>query len=277
MTAIAYVALAGLGLIVGSFLTMVIDRVPDRLSVTHPGPRCPYCEHDLAAADLVPVVSWLALRGRCRYCDHAITPAYPAVEIVTAAAFVLAAVRIGFQAALVPVLVFFATLIALSVVDLYRYRIPDRILFPGLGLSIIGIVVVSVSRDQAGLVSGALVGAVLYFVILLIPHLAYPKGMGFGDVKLALLLGLFLGWAHDDLIYSLRLILFALLIGAVLASVGGAILVVVRKMSQRAVLPDPETDDADQMTMFGASMPFGPALALSAAFAFLFSNELLGL
>ncbi|MCH7788817.1 MAG: prepilin peptidase [Acidobacteria bacterium] len=276
MTALGYVGLALLGLVVGSFLTMVIDRVPDRLSVLRPGPRCPYCEHGLGGSELVPLVGFMVVRGRCRYCDHHITPAYPAVELITAAAFVVAAWRIGAHPQLVPVLIFFATLIALSVVDLYRYRIPDRILFPGMLAGIIGITVVSVIEDEPRMILAALTGALIYFFLLLVPHLIYPKGMGFGDVKLALLLGLFLGWVDSDVLGTLQLILYALLIGALVASVGGTILFLFRKVSHRTILPDPEADESEPLSMLGSTLPFGPALALSAGLVFLFSQQLLG-
>jgi leader peptidase (prepilin peptidase)/N-methyltransferase len=276
MTPIAYVGLALLGLVVGSFLTMVIDRVPDGLSVFRPGPRCPYCEHALRGVEIVPVVGYFVLRGQCRHCDNEITPAYPAVELATAAAFVFAGWRIGPHPQLVPVLIFFATLIALSVVDLYRYRIPDKILFPGMLLSVIGIAVVSIMEGEPRMILSALTGALIYFFILLVPHLIYPKGMGFGDVKLALLLGLFLGWVDNDVLETVRLIVYALLIGAIVASIGGVTLMVVRRFSRKEILPDPEGDESEKVSMLGSAVPFGPALAISACFALLFSQQILG-
>src|SRR5829696_1535804 len=123
------------GLFVGSLVTMVVDRVPDHLPLIS-RPRCPHCDAELGARELVPVLSWLWLRGKCRHCEHPITPAYPAVELVTAALFAAAVLRFGWGWVLIPFLLLFAMLVAVSVVDLYDYRIPDRIVFPTLLVSL---------------------------------------------------------------------------------------------------------------------------------------------
>ncbi len=278
----SYVLFGLLGLVVGSALTMVIDRVPDRLNLIHPGPRCPFCEHAIGPSDLVPVVSWLRLRGRCRDCQHPITKAYPAVELLTAALFVIAVWRFGVNLSLIPVFVLFSALIALSVVDLYHYRLPDRILFPSLGLSIVAIVTVSLARDLTGHIPGALIGAAAYFLLLFIPHLISPRGMGFGDVKLALLMGLFLGWPYQGFRYGFTLILYALFLGAVLGVVGGFALSATRRVTGRNVMPDPDPEFAGidgtvspPLRVLGQTFPFGPALAAGCIVVFLFSSELI--
>ena len=128
MQAIAIGVSVPIGLVVGSALTMVIDRVPDDLRVVG-RPRCPLCEHRLGIGELVPVASWLRQRGRCRYCDEHLTVAYPLVEILTAVSFALGAARFHSWWVVLPFWLLFAMLVAVSTVDLFRYRIPDRVVF----------------------------------------------------------------------------------------------------------------------------------------------------
>ena len=116
-TLIAVLALPA-GLLVGGFVTMLVDRVPDKTPLSW-GSRCPHCEHGLSVGDSVPVLSWVVRRGRCRHCDVAITPAYPVVEVLTAALFVAVALRFGAEWVVVPPLILVAALMALSVIDLY--------------------------------------------------------------------------------------------------------------------------------------------------------------
>ena len=298
MDLIDAVLLALLGLVVGGLLTMVIDRVPDNLPVLRPGPRCPHCEHGLGVGEIVPVVSWVAQRQTCRHCGHRITAAYPAVEVVTAALFVAFGWRYGLQPATFSLLILVSALVALSTVDLYRYRLPDRILFPSLGLAVASIVVVSIVEGVPELIPRALVGAVVYFMLLFVPHLVSPRGMGFGDVKLALLMGLYLGWLFDDTFIGLRLIMYALFLGAVFGVLGGVLLAVVRRVTGRDVLPDPDPepdevglggpagDGADPsggvrtavaattVPVLAHSFPFGPALAAGCLIVVLFANDL---
>src|SRR5687768_10274098 len=183
-----------LGLIVGSVLTMVIDRVPERWPVFRPGPRCPHCEAPIARRHLVPVVSWFMLRGRCASCNERITVAYPIVECVTALAFAAAVLSVGAHWTVIAFWLFFSALIAVSVVDLFNYMIPDRIVFPSLAVSLLLIVAISLYYDNPRAISGALFGMLVYAVMLGLPFVIRPNALGFGDVKLALLMGLFLGW-----------------------------------------------------------------------------------
>ena len=282
MDTLVVLAVIPLGLVVGSLLTMVIDRVPDDLPLRE-APRCPHCEATIAWRDRVPVVSWIALGGRCRSCDEHITAAYPAVEVVTAALFVAGALRFGASWVLVPILVLFAMLVAVSTVDLYLYRIPDRIVFPTLAVSFVLIVAVSVGLGSPDHIISALVGMVLYAGLLFVPFLIKPGGMGFGDVKLALVLGLFIGWLYSDLIDVTRLVLLSLLIGSMLGVAGGGAVALLRR-GGRDVLPAPDAeaaadgrdDEADAPAAFGQAFPFGPALAASCVITGLFSAALLG-
>jgi leader peptidase (prepilin peptidase)/N-methyltransferase len=271
------VALAALiGLVVGSFVTMVVDRVPDGIALFE-RPRCPHCEHDLAARDLVPVASWIALRGRCRFCDEQITPAYPAVEIVTAALFAAATARFGTTWVLVPFLVLFAMLVAVSVVDLYDYRIPDRIVFPTLALSIPLVVAISFYEELPEAAVWAVGGALFFAGVLFFTSLLPGGGMGMGDVKLALVLGFYLGWLGSNLRGMVLLVFSALLIGSLLGVVMGLGVGALRLRFGRDALPDPDADDGELATTSWTKQPFpfGPSLALATVFSVLFSNALL--
>lgn len=263
------------GLFVGSFVTMVVDRVPDRISLLD-RPRCPHCDADLGAGELVPVVSWCVLRGRCKHCEHPITPAYPAVEIVTAVLFVAAVVRFDWSWVLIPFLLLFAMLVAVSVVDLYDYRIPDRIVFPTLAASIPLVLAASlVDDDPYGIVRG-LIGALLFSGILFLTSLMPGGGMGFGDVKLALVLGFFLGYVGLNLRGLVLLVFAALLIGSLLGVVMGIGVVALLTRLGRDVLADPDAEyDLADRSWSKQPIPFGPSLAIATVVAVLFSNQLL--
>jgi leader peptidase (prepilin peptidase)/N-methyltransferase len=179
---------AAFGAAIGSFLNVVIHRMPLKLSLVHPGSRCPSCERPIAAYDNVPVVSWLVLRGRCRRCGARISPRYPAVELLTAAAFAAVVAVRGFDEGLVLELPFVAALIALAGIDLDHKLLPNRIVYP---MAVYGLVATAIV-DTDDLVEHLIAGAGGY-LFLFIAVLAYPRGMGMGDVKLAGAMGLYLG------------------------------------------------------------------------------------
>jgi leader peptidase (prepilin peptidase)/N-methyltransferase len=177
-----------LGAVIGSFLNVVIHRVPLRKSLVRPGSRCPSCETDIAPYDNVPVISWLLLRGRCRRCGAPVSPRYPAVELLTAIAFGAAVAVRGVDSDLVLELPFVACLIALAGIDLDHRLLPNRIVYPMAAYGLVATAVV----DSGDLVEHLIAGAAA-FVFLFLVVLAYPRGMGMGDVKLAGAMGLFLG------------------------------------------------------------------------------------
>jgi leader peptidase (prepilin peptidase) / N-methyltransferase len=189
MAAAAEIGLtAGLGALIGSFLNVVIWRLPRRESLVTPGSRCPSCEHPIAPYHNVPILSWFVLRGRCRSCGARISPRYPAVELLTAAAFAgVVSVR-GFDEGLVLELPFVAGLIALAGIDLDHRLLPNRIVYPMAMWGVAATLLVDSGDLVEHLVAGA--GA---FAFLLLAALAYPAGMGMGDVKLAGAMGLYLG------------------------------------------------------------------------------------
>jgi leader peptidase (prepilin peptidase) / N-methyltransferase len=182
------VAAAVIGAILGSFLNVVIHRLPRGESLVSPSSRCPECETPIAPYDNVPLLSWLILRGRCRHCEARISPRYPAVELLTAASFAAVVGVRGFDEGLVLELPFVACLIALAGIDLDHKLLPNKIVYPMAAYGLVAAIVVETDDIVEHLIAGA--GA---FVFLLVALLAYPRGMGMGDVKLAGAMGLYLG------------------------------------------------------------------------------------
>jgi leader peptidase (prepilin peptidase) / N-methyltransferase len=179
---------AALGAVIGSFLNVVIHRVPLKRSLVTPGSRCPSCDTAIAPYDNIPILSWLLLRGRCRHCGSRISPRYPAVELLTAAAFAAVVATRGYDQDLLLELPFVACLIALAGIDLDHRLLPNRIVYPMAAYGLAATAVV----DSGDLVEHLIAGAG-GFLFLFVAVLAYPRGMGLGDVKLAGAMGLYLG------------------------------------------------------------------------------------
>jgi leader peptidase (prepilin peptidase) / N-methyltransferase len=179
-----------LGAAVGSFLNVVIHRLPRGESLVKPRSRCPGCGVPLRAVDNVPLVSWLVLRGRCRSCHAPISPRYPLVEVVTAAVFVAVALARGVDNDLVLELPFAAVLVAVAAIDLEHRIVPNRIVIPAAVFGLVAAALVDFGQLPELLIAGAAA-----FTALFVAALAYPGGMGMGDVKLAGIMGLYLGAA----------------------------------------------------------------------------------
>ena len=189
MASAVEIAVAGLfGALIGSFLNVVAHRVPRGESLVSPGSHCPSCGAPVKAFDNVPVVSWLVLRGRCRRCGARISVRYPIIELLTAVAFAAVVAVNGFDDDLVLELPLVATLIALAAIDFDQRLLPNKIVYPLAAWGVIASVLVDADDLVENLIAGA--GA---FTFLLLVVLAYPRGMGMGDVKLAGAMGLYLG------------------------------------------------------------------------------------
>jgi leader peptidase (prepilin peptidase)/N-methyltransferase len=183
------IALAAiLGAVIGSFLNVVVWRLPRGESLARPPSSCPECGKRIAPYDNVPIVSWLLLQGRCRHCGALISPRYPLIELLTAVAFgAVVAVR-GFDDGLVLELPFVACLIALAGIDYDHKLLPNRIVYPMAAYGLVATLLVDRDDLAENLIAGA--GA---FLFLFLAVLAYPRGMGMGDVKLGGAMGLYLG------------------------------------------------------------------------------------
>jgi leader peptidase (prepilin peptidase)/N-methyltransferase len=177
-----------LGAVIGSFLNVVAHRVPLGESLVSPGSHCPGCGAPVRPYDNVPVVSWLVLRGRCRNCGMRISARYPLVELATAIAFAAVVAVRGFDDDLILELPFVAALIALAAIDFDHRLLPNKIVYPLAAYGVIATLLV----DQDDLVENLIAGAAA-FAFLLAAVIAYPRGMGMGDVKLAGAMGLYLG------------------------------------------------------------------------------------
>ncbi|MBA7642354.1 Type 4 prepilin-like proteins leader peptide-processing enzyme [subsurface metagenome] len=195
-----------LGLATGSFLNLCIDRLPKRESILHPPSHCDVCQHKLRPLDLVPLLSYLSLKGRCRYCGAKIHYRLPLVEAMTGLIFVLLWNHYGFSIELPLAILFACLFIVILVIDLEHHLILNRVVYPAIALAFLVIIL----TPDYGIIS-AVIGGVTGAGILLLVALISRGGMGMGDVKLAALIGLLVGFPQ---------VLIALLICFVL---GGAV------------------------------------------------------
>jgi len=182
------------GLAVGSFLNVVIWRVPRGESVVSPPSACPSCNTPIRPRDNLPVAGWLLLKGKCRDCSTSISPRYPLVEALTAALFVILAMRFGLDPVLPAYLYLAAVGLALALIDLDTRRLPDVLTLPSYAALAALLGLGAVFGSDSGDVVRALLGGLAMYAFYFAICFAYPRGMGFGDVKLAGLLGMATGW-----------------------------------------------------------------------------------
>ena len=237
------VFMAVLGLVIGSFLSVVAHRVPIGESIVAPRSRCPGCGTQIAAYDNIPLLSYLALRGRCRHCSVRVPLTYPLLEAALAAAFVGVLLAFEGDAARVALgATFAATLATVTLTDLEHRIIPNRVLaisaIVGAGLLVAG---------GRGVLAEHAIAAAAAFSFLLLIALAYPKGMGMGDVKLAGVMGIYLGKAVAP----------GLLIGFAAGAIYGLALIAIHGSAARK-----------------QAVPFGPFLALGGLIALFVGNEI---
>jgi leader peptidase (prepilin peptidase)/N-methyltransferase len=229
-----WIAVAAVGgLLAGSFFNVVIARLPAGESLMSPGSRCPHCGHPVRPYDNVPVLSWLWLRGRCRDCGEPISARYPLVEALTAVLCALVVVAKGADEDAWLGIALVLTLVPITFIDLDHRIIPNRIVGPSAVLAVVILALTNVDALPDHLIAGAAAGGFFFVAVL-----AYPRGMGMGDVKLAGVLGLYLGSSVAPALLA------AMLFGTI---VGGAIIV------QKGAAEGRKT-----------AVPFGPFLALGA-------------
>jgi len=237
---------AVLGLVVGSFLNVVIYRVPRGESIVAPRSACPSCGTPIRERDNIPIVSWLLLRGRCRNCQVPISARYPLVEGLCAGLFAGTAARFGYQWDLPAFLVFFAGLLALSCIDIERMILPKKIVYPLTALVGALLLMAAIATGNWRHYSIAIVCAIGWYVVFFALNLASPRILGFGDVRLALVLGLALGWLGIG--YVLLGFFAANLIGAVI----GIGLIAMKRMNRSDRIP------------YGVFLALGSAVAVFA-------------
>jgi leader peptidase (prepilin peptidase)/N-methyltransferase len=252
---IIYIFLFAFGAVLGSFLNVCAYRIPADRSVVSPASHCPLCGSPIRFYDNIPIASYILLLGRCRACKGSISPEYPVVEALTAAFTVLLYLRFGPTPELVVYLIFTASLIVITFIDLRHHIIPDVISLPGIGVGLASSTVLAWSggmpQPWAGVLNslaGILAGGGVLFIVAAAYYLATGKeGMGGGDIKLLAMIGAFLGWKG---------VLVTLFIGSFAGALAGGLL----------------------MLFFGKdrkyAVPFGPFLALGAV-VYLFLGEAL--
>lgn len=235
---------AALGAILGSFLNVLILRLPKEESVVFPGSKCPLCQTPIAWYDNIPVVSWLVLGGKCRSCGAGISVQYPLVELIVAVLWGLAAWHYGATLSALTAAVFGTTLLGIAVTDARHYLIPDEFSLGGLALGLL----LSVRGGLGGLVDaaiGAAVGfAVLYAVAVLGEKAFGKEAMGGGDIKMMAMVGAFVGWQG---------VLLTIFLGSLL----GTLVFVPLQIKQKRLVP------------------FGIFLAAAAAIVFVVGDRLI--
>jgi leader peptidase (prepilin peptidase)/N-methyltransferase len=232
------------GLLVGSFLTVVVDRVPNGGSVMTPPSRCGSCGLRLGPLDLVPVLGWLALRGKCRQCGAPIGYAPIVLEPTTAALFALFAWEFQDQRAAIPAYcILAATLVAQTWIDLETQRLPREITYTGIVLGGIALAVAAIVLDEPERIWMAALGAGIGLAIMWAIYTLSMGGMGDGDVRLSPLLGMYLGWINPGIVAP----------GLFFGFIAGAVVSVALMATSRA----------GRRT----AVPFGPFLALGTVVA----------
>ncbi|HEV2370398.1 MAG TPA: prepilin peptidase [Acidimicrobiales bacterium] len=212
------------GLVIGSFLNVVIYRLPRRESLSHPPSHCPSCGAPVRPRDNIPVFSWVLLRGRCRDCRTPIAIRYPLVEAITCGLFLGAAARFGARAELADFCVFLAVLVAISGIDIDHHLVPNRIVYPAAGANLVLLTIASAADGRWRGLEDAVIGGAIGYAALFVIHFIAPRGMGFGDVRLAGLIGLNVGWlgvAHVPVALFAGFLLGAL-VGVALMALGRA-------------------------------------------------------
>lgn len=264
------------GLAIGSFLNVCIYRMPIKMSVAKGHSICPKCNHKLGPLDLVPVLSWIFLGGKCRYCKEPISPRYWIVELMTALTYLVTYLMFGFGSESILLCLFFSMLIVLSYIDMDHGIVLDRINIAIIVLGIAAIVVPMLTKEPAFLglsildhVIGLFAVSVLLFVIALISVYVFKKdGMGGGDIKLYGACGFFMGW---------KLALLSLVMACIIGSVFGIIYMLKHSDDEEAEETTAEsesTSDEDEEEG-NPGFPFVPSIAIGCFLTILFGNQLI--
>jgi len=255
---ILYIAVFLFGLIIGSFLNVCIYRIPRSISIILPSSRCPSCNTPIYFYDNIPIISYILLRGRCRYCKEKISLIYPFIEFLNGALYISVLWRLGplFSWHLLVYFAFLSSLVVITFIDLEHQIIPDGITIPGILLALMfgsTILPDPFSRhDLLGFkasIIGIFLGGGLYYVIAILGKAVFRKdAMGGGDIKLMAMVGGILGWKG---------VLLTTFIGSLLGSIIGIFFIVIKGRE------------------WGMKIPFGPYLSLGASISLLLGEEIL--
>ena len=222
---------AVLGLCVGSFLNVVVYRVPRNLSVVRPRSACPGCQTPIADRDNIPVLSWLLLRGRCRTCATRISARYPSVELAGGALFAATAWRIGPHWTLAGFLFANAALLALALIDCDHMLLPRSIVLPTVAVTALWLTLSAAVAHQWPHWEMAALCSVAWGLTFFALHTASPRVLGYGDIRLAYLLGAVLGW------FGWSSVLLAFFLANLIGAVVGIGLMVAKKASREQAVP----------------------------------------
>ena len=232
-----------IALMIGSFLNVVIHRIPRKESVLWPGSHCPDCGHNLQAGDLIPVFSYIWLGGRCRYCGQRISLRYPLVELLTVLSFLLIFNKWGLTIAAGVGYIFTALLIITAFTDIEEGIIPDRITYPGIIMGLL------LSFYTIG-IRAAVIGLVLFGGILLGAALLSRGGMGGGDIKLAAVIGAFIGYEGS---------IITLFLASLMGGLWAVLLLLLGKANRKTAIT------------------FGPFLSMAAWLVWMYGKEIIDL
>jgi leader peptidase (prepilin peptidase)/N-methyltransferase len=255
VTAALAVGCAVLGLVAGSFLAVVVDRVPRKEPVRAPA-RCGSCHASGAGSHDVPVLSWLSwltwlsslnVGRRCRACRQPLPARNLVLQLGAAALYAGAALRFGADWALPAFLVFLGALLALALIDLEHFLLPNRVIYPTLALSAPLLLLAAVAGHRWHALGTAVLGSALAFGAFFLLNLVYPRGMAFGDVRLSSVIGLYLGWL------GLSTMLLGLFLAFLSAALVGILLIVTGRATRDSPIP------------FGVFLAIGAATAVFAA------------
>lgn len=234
-----------MGLFIGSFLNVCIYRIPRKESIVLPPSHCPHCSERLKAWDLIPVLSYLLCRGRCRYCGEKISPQYLLLEVITGLVYYLTYLQFGLTGEGYMMLAFVSALIVVTGIDARHRIIPDKINLPGIAIGFM-LAIFQVHITFLNALAGFLVGGGLFLLILIITR----GGMGAGDMKFMAFVGTFLG---------IRATLLTIFLGSLIGSFYGLYLVLIKKAGLKT------------------AVPYGPFLAAGAFLAALYGEEIVRL
>jgi len=245
----AFIIVFIVGLLIGSFLNVCIYRLPREESIVFPSSHCPACSKPVKPYDNIPVLSFILLRGKCRFCDLPISWQYPLVELLHGLGYIFIFYEFGFFWKTLVYSLLFSSLVVVTFIDLSHQIIPDVITLPGMVLGLIAgstILPLGPFRSFAGLVVG---GGIFYLIAILSVVILKKEGMGGGDIKLIAMLGAFIGWKG---------VLLTIFLAALSGAVSGLLLILLKGRNR------------------SEPIPFGPFLVLGALVSLFWGNEILG-